>query len=50
MLVTPQATITYGGVGLVVVVVFVTALFQYLWNTTMVGLSLLRSNNVLHRP
>ncbi len=30
-----QATIIYGGMGLVVGVVLVTALLQYLWNTTM---------------
>jgi len=35
MLVTTQATIIYGGMALVVVVFFVTALLQYLWNTTM---------------
>lgn len=35
MLATPEAIIIYGGMALVVVVVLVTALLQYLWNTTM---------------
>jgi len=35
MNVTPEATIIYGGMAMISVVVLLTALLQFLWNTTM---------------
>ena len=39
MIVTPQATIIYGGMLLVIGIVLATALLQYLWNVTLPQIS-----------